>query len=103
MRIAIAGIALLFAVGPAAAQTPGAPPEGRAASSLVGRGAEIRIERPDLSLFVRCGDGETAKSCSEIATQLVEKLAAMPPVERRDRRGGERDERRNRDRDRDRE
>lgn len=101
MRIAIAGAALLLAVGQAAAQGPPPPPDGRA--PLAGRGAEIRIERPDISLFVRCGDGETAKSCSEIATQLVEKLASMPPADRRDRRGGERDDRRNRDRDRDRE
>lgn len=96
MRMAPMAAALLLMSGyPAFAQTaPDARPAGTA------RGSEIRIERPDMSVFVRCGDGETAKSCADTAQQLMEKVAAMPMPEGRGRRGG--DDRRNRDRDRER-
>lgn len=101
MKRAILGtILLLAATGGALAQSSS---ESRPGPGMPARGAEIRIERPDMSLFVRCGEGETAKSCSETATQLMEKVAAMPAPERRGGRGGgferDRDERRHRDRD----
>ena len=97
-RAVFGTILLLAATGGAFAQSGPAP-------NASTRGAEIRIERPDMSLFVRCGEGETAKSCSETATQLMEKVVAMPAPDRRGGRGGgggferDRDERRPRDRD----
>ncbi len=59
------------------------------------RGAEIRIQRDDISVLVRCAPGETTKACGEIVTQLLEKLPAAPAPtaampERRSDRGGER-------------
>lgn len=100
MNRAVIGTAiLLLAASGAYAQSSPSSPETRPPGPG-GRGAEIRIERPDMSIFVRCGDGETAKSCADTATQLMEKATAMPASEYRGGRGApDRDERRYRDRD----
>lgn len=103
MYVAVLALVPGLAMAQTSATPSGASEARSTASTGTGRGAEIRIERPDLSIFVRCGEGENARSCADTATQLIEKLATMPAAERRDRRG-ERDmsrgeDRRPRDRD----
>lgn len=94
MKLIIATALLALAATGAQAQTPSpSPSETRPAPRSFTRAAEIRIERPDLSLSVRCGDGESTKSCSETVLQLMEKLAATPVASGK----GDRDDRRRRE------
>lgn len=85
MKLVVLSACMALAATAAQAQAP-APeaPAGRpeAAAPLRERpvrGAVFRIERPDLRLSVRCADGDTTRACGEIVSQMIEKLAAMPP------------------------
>lgn len=86
MKLIVLSALMALAATAAHAQAP-APeaPAGRpeaAASPPRERpvqGAVFRIERPDLRLSVRCADGDTTRACGEIVSQMIEKLAAMPP------------------------
>lgn len=96
MRTSLVAGMLSLAAFAAHAQSPSTPgpvrEEGRAARP----GPHIRIDRPDISLAVRCGEGETTKSCGEIVVQLLEKLPAAPSAGGGDRRDGVRDSDRHR-------
>ncbi len=114
MNRTVIAIAVLLAAGAASAQPapqasapppppPGSPPPPRPQPGLF-QGAFIKISRPDISLSVRCAEGDTTRACGEIVAQMIEKLAAMPAPDRGPERGGyrERDRPRGGPRDRDR-
>ena len=42
------------------------------------KAAHIRLEKGDLKLDVKCADDEPMKACSDIALQLLDKVAARP-------------------------
>lgn len=88
-RLLIAA-AMIAAAGAAVAQpAPSPSPPGAADAPAVAarpmgqRGASIKIARPDITVAVRCADGDTTRACGEIVAQLIEKLAAMQQPERR--------------------
>lgn len=94
--VALAALSVACAT-PSLAQSPPPPPgpDRPAPPPPAPRGASIRIDRPDMSIAVRCAEGEGTRACGEIIAQLIEKLAAMPAADRRGdegrRRGGFRD------------
>jgi hypothetical protein len=100
--------ALILSAAPALAQAPsppppapGSPPPPHAAGPgeagpRGGRGAFIKLRSPEgAEVSVRCSDGDSTSECVELVGKLLERAKAMRPSGD-DRRGGGRDDDRDR-------